>query len=220
MENLLRLSSLSPVLSQPFAGVLSLLVFLQNMAFNNDLWTFHWVCSQNLKRNPVLADTCDSRDWELKRLLQDRAANQDDSLGTESLASLAKYATESNSWNCVVTLHINSSSGIYGKWVSEPSLALCWQANWNNWCLFCSISQQKKKKVRLELKGGKISSWSVSCLESRLFEGFKSQIEMKYPTNYYSYWEMEGEKGREEGKGNTSREGDAVWKKCLLQFGI
>lgn len=43
---------------------------------------------------------------------------------------------------------------------------------------------------------------------------------MKYPTNYYSYWEMEGEKGREEGKGNTSREGDAVWKKCLLQFGI
>lgn len=80
--------------------------------------------------------------------------------------------------------------------MSEPSLALCWQTNWNNWCLFCSISQQKKK-VRLELKGGKISSWSVSCLESRLFEGFKSQIEMKYPTSYYSYWEMEGEKERE-----------------------
>lgn len=43
---------------------------------------------------------------------------------------------------------------------------------------------------------------------------------MKHPTSYKSYWGAEGEKKRGEGKGTMSKEGDAVWKKCLIKFGI
>lgn len=43
---------------------------------------------------------------------------------------------------------------------------------------------------------------------------------MKHLTSYNNYWGTKGEKRRGEGKATTTKEGDAVWKKCIIQFGI